>query len=502
MGVSIGPACLIGRLYITSLPGTFQLAWNFSQVEVNFLLAVLIVRFNVFIFSLFYIGGREKLSYFWWMTILFICSMLLLITRGSMWILFIGWEGLGLTRFLLVAFYPRWKRNTRSIITAITNRIGDGVFLLFVAGGLLRFSSWWRWVWFPMRIGLILLTRLTKSAQFPFSVWLPAAMAAPTPISALVHSSTLVTAGFFLLFKRSEVFLTEYCQLVLLTVGFLTTMVRGLVAIAEKDVKKLVALSTLSQLGFLFIRRGTGLFWPAFFHLLTHAFTKRLLFITVGLGMRGSFSQDSRQFWRRRVGRRTAAIVALSSLCGLSFTSRWRRKDAILLQEVTNSTTGVEWGFSARIGLTFLYSARLLIAIKERYSTPASVVVVFSSTAGIRRIYILRILTIGWGWWFTNTYTVCVRPANRWEANLPFIWLIVIIVRGWWWLRSRHISTFLGVRVVTRLRLFLVRKVRSFLERTWWNRFIRSIITRTTQLRIGRISYPYTFFLLGSLKLL
>jgi len=327
-------------------------------------------------------------------------------------------------------------------------------------------------------------------------------MAAPTPISALVHSSTLVTAGFFLLFKRSEVFLTEYSQLLLLGVGFLTTIVSGLVAIAEKDVKKLVALSTLRQLGFLFMRRGTGLFWPAFFHLLTHAFTKSLLFITVGLGMRGSFSQDRRQFWSRSVGRRTAAVVALSSLCGLSFTSRWRRKDAILLQEVTNSTTRVEWGFSASIALTFLYSARLLIAIKESYSTPASVVVVFSSSAGIRRIYILRLLTIGWGWWFTNTYTVCVRPANRWEANLPFIWLIVIIVRGWWYLRSSHIRTFLGVRVVTRLSLFLVGKVRRFLERTWWNRFISSSMTRISQLRIRRIRYPFTFFLLRRLTLL
>lgn len=428
--------------------------------------------------------------------------MLLLITRGRIWVLFIGWEGLGLTRFLLVAFYPRWKRNTRRMITAMTNRVGDGIFLLFVAGGLLSFSRWWSWVWLPMRAGLILLTRLTKRAQFPFSVWLPAAIAAPTPISALVHSSTLVTAGFFLLFKRSEVFLTVTSQLVLLRVGLLTTLVRGIVAIVEKDAKKLVALSTLRQLGFLFIRRGTGLFWPAFFHLLTHAFTKRLLFITVGLGIGGAFSQDRRQFWRRRVGRRTAALISLSSLCGLTFTSRWRRKDAILLQEVTRSTTAVEWGFSARIRLTFLYSARLLVAMIESYATPASVVSVFTSAPGIIRVYILSLFTIGWGWWFTNTYTICVRPANRWEASLPFVWFAIILARGWWWFRSSHIRTFLGIRLVTRLRHFIVGKTRSFLERTWWNRFINTSIMGIRQVRLRRVSYPFTFFLLVSLTLL
>jgi len=213
--------------------------------------------------------------------------MVVLIFIGSLFGALVGWDGLGVTSFLLVIYFKNRKSLGRGIITALTNRIGDG-FLLVLLGLRLVPSYHTSYI---ISV-LLILTAITKSAQFPFRSWLPAAIAAPTPVRALVHSSTLVTAGIYLLIRFNH-FTTEW----LIVLGSVTMAIAGFCACAEIDIKKIVALSTLSQLGVIFVGLSLSLKSLCFFHLMTHAMFKALLFICVGVGIHTVYGrQDFRSY--------------------------------------------------------------------------------------------------------------------------------------------------------------------------------------------------------------
>jgi len=212
----------------------------------------------------------------------FVASMIFLILIPDLLFTLIGWDGLGLVRFLLIIYYLRGKSFNAGIKTYIINRLGDGFFM--VGFGILILQG--NWLIDSLKIVflfvfLFVLGCFTKSAQFPFSRWLPDAMAAPTPVSALVHSSTLVTAGIFLLIRFSNCF-SDAFFLFLGCIGFWTMFLASLSACLEHDSKKIIAYSTLRQLGLMIVSLSMGLISFAFFHLLTHAIFKALLFITSG----------------------------------------------------------------------------------------------------------------------------------------------------------------------------------------------------------------------------
>jgi len=287
----------------------------------------------------------------------FVRSIVFLIFFGRFFGAIIGWDGLGVTSFLLVIYYKNRKSLGSGIITALTNRLGD-CFLLVILGvslyrreiGTLRYFL----------LIFILLTSMTKRAQIPFSSWLPSAIAAPTPVRALVHSSTLVTAGVYLLI-RFNFLRFEW----ILAFGRATIIIAGFCACAEIDIKKIVALSTLSQLGVMIVSLSLTQKDFCFFHLITHAIFKALLFMCVGVGIHTIYgSQDFRRFSGTRrslLWPRTFLLVSNLSLLGFPFMSGFYRKDLVLERFYSNShrfLMGVL--FLLGVGLTTSYSIKIM----------------------------------------------------------------------------------------------------------------------------------------------
>ena len=267
-------------------------------------------------------------------------SMGLLILSPNLIRLLLGWDGLGVTSYLLVIFYQRKKSYRAGILTALTNRMGDVGILICI--GLISFIGSWTFRAFTNAsllltssyICILVLSACTKRAQIPFSSWLPAAIAAPTPVSALVHSSTLVTAGVYLLVRFGSLFATHWRSYALYLIGSLTMIIAGLAAIGEIDIKKVIALSTLRQLGVIILTLGLGSPKMAFFHLLSHAYFKAILFMCAGRVIHTIKDyQDIRTIRRGHVASvkvLAIVIVANLSLCGFPFLSGFYSKDLIL----------------------------------------------------------------------------------------------------------------------------------------------------------------------------
>nr|BDQ43922.1 NADH dehydrogenase subunit 5 [Metaphire megascolidioides] len=300
---------------------------------------VLLISANVLQFSTIYMKDDKFIDRFTVLVLLFVLSMNMLIFLPHLMILLLGWDGLGLVSFILVIYYQNPKSLAAGMITALTNRIGDVMLLLSIAWTLNQ-GQWniihmWETDSFTWQTAVILLTAMTKSAQMPFSSWLPAAMAAPTPVSALVHSSTLVTAGVFLLI-RFYPFLssTTWFNHLLLLIAVSTTTMAGLSAMTECDMKKIIALSTLSQLGMMMAAMGLGMVNLAYFHMVTHALFKALLFICAGTLINSHMhSQDLR--WMGNITSQmptttSCFMLANMALCGAPFMSGFYSKDMIV----------------------------------------------------------------------------------------------------------------------------------------------------------------------------
>lgn len=231
--------------------------------------------------------GEPIKTSFAFVVFLFVISMIFLIVRPNLLRVILGWDGLGLVSFLLVVYYSNFKSFGAGIITCLRNRIGDGAILIAIGWMLSQIDfTFIFYKNFSLEMGVVarfvVLAAITKRAQIPFSAWLPAAMAAPTPVSALVHSSTLVTAGVYLLIRFYPVISSVWARQVLFFVGSLTMIISRVGALYETDLKKIIALSTLRQLGLIIIALAAGFCILAFFHLLTHALFKACLFLCAG----------------------------------------------------------------------------------------------------------------------------------------------------------------------------------------------------------------------------
>lgn len=340
------PAALISRTSKSYLLELTLFSFNsihlsfpivFDFMSLLFISTVLLISANVLNFSNLYIEDEVFISRFTHLVILLIGSIAALILIPHITALLLGWDGLGLVSFLLVTLYASPKALGAGMLTALTNRIGDALILISISFivewsyhlELVRFAGQ------PIAALCIMVAAITKSAQLPFSAWLPAAIEAPTPVSALVHSSTLVTAGVYLLIRLYR-FLRQsrFFNASILIIGAVTRLFAGISAIVELDLKKIIALSTLSQLGFIMIRIGLGAPKLAFFHLLTHAMFKALLFICAGTLIHfHGHAQDIRQIGGIRIQLPvTTAAISISSLalCAVPFISGLYSKDAIL----------------------------------------------------------------------------------------------------------------------------------------------------------------------------
>ena len=315
-----------------------------------------------------YIAGDENLTRFLYLVLGFVISIIFLIIRPNIVRILLGWDGLGLVSYALVIYYQNEKSANAGILTALSNRVGDVAILLRIR--LIIRLGRWNYIFYinEMTFGIlafVVLAAITKRAQIPFSAWLPAAMAAPTPVSALVHSSTLVTAGVYLLIRFREALLdTSHAQLLLL-LARLTIFIAGLGANFETDLKKIIALSTLRQLGVIIRILSLGRADLAFFHLLTHALFKALLFICAGsiIHSVGDY-QDIRVIGRLvkfipvRVMRINLANLAL---CGTPFLAGFYSKDLILEIRFQGRLNELcFWLLVVSTGLTVCYTFRLI----------------------------------------------------------------------------------------------------------------------------------------------
>lgn len=250
----------------------------FDVYSLMFRVIVRFVSICVFLYSLFYMGGEHKGFYFLLVFFLFAIRIILFVCRHNVFFIMLGWDGLGVTSYLLVSYYSRDSSVICGNITILVNRLGDSGVIIRLRI-LFPLTSYFRVKVVPL---LIIISVTVKRAQLPFSIWLPAAMAAPTPVSSLVHSSTLVTGGVFVIFRLYHC-LSDIVKIYLLILGLITTFLSSLRALGEINLKKIIALSTIRHMGLIVMLIGCGNPIMSFFHLLIHAFFKCTLFIFSGL---------------------------------------------------------------------------------------------------------------------------------------------------------------------------------------------------------------------------
>ena len=354
------------------------LTFIIDSTALYFIRLVRLVSGSVIIFSSSYIISEKFFSRFIFLVFMFIMSIFLLILSPNIISLLLGWDGLGVTSYLLVIFYQRNKSYNAGILTALTNRLGDVGLLVSIS--LIIYIGSWSYVFINITdkifsqilVYLIIISACTKRAQIPFSAWLPAAIAAPTPVSALVHSSTLVTAGVYLLIRINLIIIEINIRKFLGTLGILTIIIAGITAIVEIDIKKVIALSTLRQLGIIIIILGIGNPVLSFFHLISHAFFKAILFICAGLIIhRIKDYQDIRKIGFNYLNINLSVsiiIIANIRLCGLPFLSGFYSKD-LIIEIVIIKGKNIFLFFMLILGtsLTVIYSCRLNFLISLNF---------------------------------------------------------------------------------------------------------------------------------------
>nr|QNE85629.1 NADH dehydrogenase subunit 5 [Platypalpus longicornis] len=345
----------------------------FDWMSLLFMSFVLFISSLVIFYSDEYMKGDLNIDRFIMLVLLFVFSMMMLIISPNLISILLGWDGLGLVSYCLVIYFQNVKSYNAGMLTALSNRIGDVALLLAIAW-MMNYGSW-NYIFYldvmkndlEMEIigCLVVLAAMTKSAQIPFSSWLPAAMAAPTPVSALVHSSTLVTAGIYLLIRFNILLVNNWIGSILLLLSGLTMFMSGLGANFEFDLKKIIALSTLSQLGLMMSILSLGFYDLAFFHLLTHALFKALLFMCAGAIIHNmNNAQDIRFMGGLCLHMPLTSVcfnIANLALCGMPFLAGFYSKDMILeivSLSYINSFSFFLFFFST--GLTVSYSFRLV----------------------------------------------------------------------------------------------------------------------------------------------
>jgi NADH-quinone oxidoreductase subunit L len=362
----------------------FEIAFYFDRLTAVMALVVTGVGSVIHIYSVGYMAHDKSYGRFFAYLNLFLFFMLLLVLGRSLLVLFVGWEGVGLASYLLIGFWFDDLANARAGKKAfVTNRIGDagfllGMFLLFHAVGTLdmdRINTAFSFTGAAAPavsaslVGILLFIGATgKSAQIPLHVWLPDAMAGPTPVSALIHAATMVTAGVYLVARLSGIYLqAPEASMVIAVIGVATAFFAATVALVQTDIKKVLAYSTVSQLGFMFLALGVGAYGVAIFHVVTHAFFKACLFLGAGSVIHAlGGEQDVRKMGglARRIPVTFATFaVATAAIAGLPPLAGFFSKDEILWFAFASVRGGsvLLWGVAALTALmTAFYMFRLL----------------------------------------------------------------------------------------------------------------------------------------------
>ncbi|MBD1150404.1 NADH-quinone oxidoreductase subunit L [Pelagibacterales bacterium SAG-MED29] len=435
--------------------GDFVANWsiNLDPLSSVMLVVVTFVSALVHIYSIGYMSDDPHKPRFMSYLSLFTFSMLVLVVSDNFLQLFFGWEGVGLCSYLLIGFwYKKETANDAAIKAFIVNRIGDfglaiGIFLIFFFFGSINFEEVFqsapefvktKLLFFGFQINLITLIcfflfigAMGKSAQFLLHTWLPDAMEGPTPVSALIHAATMVTAGVFLVVRCSPLF--EYSQVALnivAIVGMVTAIFAASVALVQNDIKKIVAYSTCSQLGYMFFAAGVGAYHVAIFHLFTHAFFKALLFLGSGSVIHAfNNEQDIRNMGgvRKKLPfTYVFMLIGTLALTGFPLLSGFYSKDAIIeFAYLSNSPLG---NYTVIVGiltafLTSIYSWRLFfktfhgsynnksMPIHETHESPLTMLV---------PLFLLGIGALFAGFLFKETF-IGNHSNDFWQTSIFFI---------------------------------------------------------------------------------
>ncbi len=400
IGLSAAISILISIAFLSSPPpgnayvqhvwtwmstGGFQpeIAFYLDPVSLLMLLVITFVSFLIHLYSAEYMQDDEGYARFFAYMNLFVASMLVLILANNLLLLYLGWEGVGLCSFLLIGFWYQDPANVRAAAKAfIVTRFGDtafaiGLFLLFTILGTLDIQELMHRAATQWTVGsgvaiaaaaLLLGGACGKSAQLPLQTWLPDAMAGPTPTSALIHAATMVTAGIYLIARTHVLFtLAPQVQFAVAIIGAATMLLAAFSALAQRDIKRVLAYSTISQIGYMFLALGLGAWSAALFHFMTHAFFKALLFLAAGVVIHAVHEQDM----FRMGGLRTELPLAFWSFviggCALAglplITAGFFSKDLILWQSWAGPNGSAWFWIAGMTGamLTSLYTFRLIL---------------------------------------------------------------------------------------------------------------------------------------------
>jgi NADH-quinone oxidoreductase subunit L len=341
------------------------------------MLVVTGVGFLIHVYSVGYMHGEEGFTRFFAYMNLFMVSMLLLVMGNNYAVLFIGWEGVGLCSYLLIGYYYDRVSAAKAATKAfVVNRIGDAgfliaIFLVFARFGTLDYTEVFAKVdtldsttAFAIAVCL-LIGAVGKSAQLPLYTWLPDAMEGPTPVSALIHAATMVTAGVYMVVRNHAIYDLAPNALVLVgVIGGATALFAATIGLVQTDIKRVLAYSTVSQLGFMFLACGVGAYAAAIFHLVTHAFFKALLFLAAGSVIHAlSGEQDIRKMgglWNKVPATHWVFLIGTAAIAGFPFLSGWWSKDEILGHAFTHRHY-VLWALGAAAAFcTAFYMSRLL----------------------------------------------------------------------------------------------------------------------------------------------
>jgi NADH-quinone oxidoreductase subunit L len=427
----------------------------FDPLSALFATVITGIGFLIHVYSVGYM--KEDAGYYRYFGYLnlFVFAMLLLVLANNYVLMFAGWEGVGLASYLLIGFWFHRPAAARAGMKAfVVNRVGDvgfmlAIFLIWTVIGSVRLADLhgptsdlhdFRYDLISL---LLVIAAIGKSAQFPLHVWLPDAMEGPTPVSALIHAATMVTAGVYLL-ARSHVILPQFFP-ILAMLGAFTAIFAASIALAQNDIKRVLAWSTISQLGYMFLALGTGAYWVAIFHMLTHAFFKALLFLSAGNVIHALYGeQDLRKMGGlRKALPKTHALMLIgsASAAGVPGLAGFFSKDAVLASA---------WGAPAlyAVGLatallTAFYMWRLMYLVFYGIAREEHVHAHEPSLVMTAPLAVLAVGAIAAGWFAPQKFLAPVLGEHR-ETGAPEYLLMgfsaLMALAGWWLAKGRYLN--------------------------------------------------------------